>query len=311
MAAPRVKGLCGFGLEVPDLEVASAFYGAFGLEAQDHGHAVSLRSPGREQAEAVLTAGRDKKLHHVSFFIDPKERDAFAEKLKAAGLDVKETAPEGWIREGLWFEDPWGTWIHLNPYKPTEPESPPGPPSNMHGRAERIDVHLWQDMPKDRAPQRIGHMLMFTQEWEKTEAFYCDVLGFQTSDRVTDKVVFMSAGDGIIDHHCFGLINNTHRGIQHASFQVPSFDDIGFGAFRMTEAGYKEGFGPGRHALASNLFYYVRDPWGSWAEYYADMDKISPAWTAADFEVPPYVWGPEWSPEFWGGVMNANLEPAG
>ncbi|WP_397284329.1 VOC family protein [Pandoraea sputorum] len=100
------------------------------------------------------------------------------------------------------------------------------------------------------------------------------------------------------------------EGFQHASFQVPSFDDIGYGAWRMREAGYGDGFGPGRHAIASNLFHYVRDPWGSWVEFYADMDKITDRWLCRDWNDLPYTWGPRWSPEFWGKEMNANLEPS-
>ena len=311
MSTPAVQGLSGFGLQVPDLEEATAFYTTFGLEAEKRGDAVALGCPGRGHAEVVLVKGAVKQLHHVSFFIRPGETEAFADKLKKAGMEVREDAPDDWPREGLWFQDPWGTWIHLNPTEAHTADPPAGPPSNLYDHADRVDMHLWRELKKDRPPRRIGHMLLFTQEWEKAEAFFNSALGLRTSDRVTGKVTFMAAGEGIIDHHCFGLINSTHRGFQHASFQMAGFDDIGFGIWRMREAGYKEGFGPGRHSLASNLFHYTRDPWGSWVEYYADMDKITPDWTSKDFDTLPYVWGPEWAPEFWGGEMNANLEPAG
>ena len=119
----------------------------------------------------------------------------------------------------------------------------------------------------------------------------------------------MAAGDGIVDHHCFGLIPSSHRGFQHASFNVRDIDAIGFGVKKMREAGYRESFGPGRHALASNLFVYVRDPWGSWIEYYSDMDRISGEWQCRDWNELPYIWGPDWSPEFWGKEMNGNFEP--
>jgi catechol-2,3-dioxygenase len=135
------------------------------------------------------------------------------------------------------------------------------------------------------------------------------VLGLRTTDRATGKVAFMAAGDGAIDHHCFGLIPSTHRGLQHASFKVGGIDDIGFGLWRMRQAGYKESFGPGRHTLASNLFHYIRDPWGSWVEYYADMDRISDKWECRDWNELPYIWGPEWAPEFWSNEMNGNVEP--
>ena len=52
----------------------------------------------------------------------------------------------------------------------------------------------------------------------------------------------------------------------------------------------------GRHVIGSNYFRYVRDPWGSFAEYSYDIDFI-PAdveWKAADHEPADsfYVWGP-------------------
>ena len=300
MDTPKVIGFAGFGLEVPDLEVAAKFYGTFGLDAQPHGDWLGLRSPGRRQDEAVIVRGTQKRLHHIAVAIDAADENRFAEKLQKAGMKVV-GAPAGGHRPGLWFQDPWGTWINLTPG--TRPPAAVPTPSG-----DRIDVARWQDLNRDPKPARIGHMLMFTPDYPKAEAFFTDVLGLRTTDRAAGKVSFMAAGSGTIDHHCFGLIPSTHRGYQHASFQVGSIDDIGFGAARMAKAGYKEGFGLGRHALASNLFHYVRDPWGSWIEYYCDMDKISDQWQTRDWNELPYIWGPEWSPEFWGKQMNGNFE---
>ncbi|MBS0325631.1 MAG: VOC family protein [Proteobacteria bacterium] len=309
MNEPKVSGLCGYGLEVPELAVAQRFYQTFGLQVRSSGSALLLACPGRGDAEIVVTTAREKRLHHVSFFIAPGTESAFADKLRRAGLDVAESAPPGGARDGLWFRDPWGTWINLNPAPASAVQVVELPASNLGGRTERVDVNLWQKLDKQRPPMRIGHLLIFTHEWEKAEAFFTGVLGLRTTDRAKGKVAFMAAGEGVIDHHCFGLINGTHRGFQHASFQVASFDDLGYGAWRMRAAGYRDAFGPGRHAIASNLFHYTRDPWGSWVEYYADMDKISERWHCRDWESLPYTWGPEWSPEFWSGEMNANLEP--
>lgn len=301
MSNPKVIGLNGFGLEVPDLDVAAKFYGAFGLAGERRGDVLGLRSPGRPREEAVISRGTVKRMHHLSFVIRPGDEGAFAEKLAKAGSKVG-AAPAGGAREGLWFQDPWGTWINLCPGG--SPQTPAAKP-----RGGRQDVHLWRELDRDPKPARIGHLLMFTPDYPKAEAFFEHVLGLRTSDRAAGKVSFMAAGDGVIDHHCFGLIPSTHRGFQHASFQVPGIDDIGFGAWRMRNAGYKESFGPGRHALASNLFHYIRDPWGSWVEYYAEMDRISDRWETRDWSELPYVWGPEWAPEFWGKEMNGNFEP--
>ena len=58
----------------------------------------------------------------------------------------------------------------------------------------------------------------------------------------------------------------------------------------------------GRHVIGSNFFYYLRDPWGSFSEYYYDLDYIPEgcAWEPRDF--PPedslYVWGPPCPADF-------------
>jgi catechol-2,3-dioxygenase len=303
METLRVEYLAGYGLEVPNVDVAEKFYTAFGLTADNDGSALKLHSRQSCPAEMVIVKGAEKRLHHLSFAVKPEDLSRFAEHLKSIGTKVV-SPPFGALREGLWFQDPWGTWVNLVPVarKPAEALLA------AVVKEPRVDRHLWQELHRAVKPNRLGHMLMFTQDWEKVEAFYTKALGLRTSDRAAGKVSFMAAGSGIRDHHCFGLINSTHRGFQHSSFHVDSVDDIGFGALQMHKAGYTEGFGLGRHALASNLFHYVRDPWGSWIEYYSDMDKISEAWQAKDWSDLPYIW-PNWAPEFWGKEMNANLEP--
>ena len=72
-----------------------------------------------------------------------------------------------------------------------------------------------------------------------------------------------------------------------------------------------QGWGMGRHVLGSNYFRYVRDPWGSYAEYSFDIDFVEPGsnWPAADH--PPedslYVWGPSLPADF---VTNFELRRA-
>ena len=70
----------------------------------------------------------------------------------------------------------------------------------------------------------------------------------------------------------------------------------------MADQGYTHGWGVGRHVIGSNYFRYVRDPWGSFAEYSFDIDFI-PAdveWTASDHPLEDsfYVWGPETPDDF-------------
>jgi len=71
---------------------------------------------------------------------------------------------------------------------------------------------------------------------------------------------------------------------------------IAMGAVRMQERGFQPGWGLGRHVIGSNFFYYMRDPWGSFAEYFHDLDYIpeSCAWEARDWPESDalYRWGP-------------------
>ncbi|HEX9749504.1 MAG TPA: hypothetical protein VGB86_13970 [Methylomirabilota bacterium] len=66
--------------------------------------------------------------------------------------------------------------------------------------------------------------------------------------------------------------------------------------------GWQPGWGLGRHVIGSNFFFYLRDPWGSFSEYYFDLDYIPEgcAWQPRDF--PPedslYVWGPPCPADF-------------
>lgn len=298
-----VQYLAGYGLEVPDLDTAEKFYGAFGLSAARKDQALEMRSRANQAPDIVVVqGGAQKRLHHLSFAVLEADMPRFHDHLGKLG--VAPTAPPfGQIRPGLWFQDPWGTWINLTPV-----QSPRVEPVEDKVVPARVDRHLWRELNRDIRPNRLGHLLIFTPDWEKAQAFFQQALGLITSDRAAGKVAFMAGGRGLRDHHCFGLINGTHRGFQHSSFQVDTIDDIGFGALQMSKAGYDDGFGVGRHALASNLFFYVRDPWGSWVEYYADMDKITDAWNPQDWNDLPYIW-PSWAPEFWAHEMNANHEP--
>src|SRR4026207_2440407 len=56
------------------------------------------------------------------------------------------------------------------------------------------------------------------------------------------------------------------------------------------------------HVLGSNYFHYVRDPWGSFAEYSADIDYVPATcdWKGGDQpgEDAFYAWGPNVPEDF-------------
>jgi catechol 2,3-dioxygenase-like lactoylglutathione lyase family enzyme len=125
--------------------------------------------------------------------------------------------------------------------------------------------------------------------------FSTDILGLRLSDRSQDLIAFMHGAHGS-DHHLVAYAKSHAPGLHHSSWDVGSIDEVGCGAEQMRAAGFDRGWGMGRHVLGSNYFQYVRDPWGSYAEYSFDIDFVPHdlEWPAADH--PPhdslYVWGP-------------------
>ena len=70
-------------------------------------------------------------------------------------------------------------------------------------------------------------------------------------------------------------------------------------------------WGFGRHTVGSNYFHYIQDPWGSWFEYFSDMDHIDDysLWTPTNYgpEDSMANWAPELPKDF---VYNYEAEEA-
>jgi hypothetical protein len=85
-------------------------------------------------------------------------------------------------------------------------------------------------------------------------------------------------------------------GFHHASFQVADPDQVGRGGRALADKTKKGDWGFGRHTIGSNFFHYIQDPWGSWFEYYSDMDHIDDyaLWTPTNYAMADSLasWGP-------------------
>jgi catechol 2,3-dioxygenase-like lactoylglutathione lyase family enzyme len=296
-----ISGLHHYALEVPDLEVAEGFLQDFGLETREKDGSLVAQCPGRDQEQVRLVEAPAKRLHHVSFTLRPGTQDAVAEALERAGTAVIEPPP-GAAEDGLWVRDPDGTAVQLLDEAPAAARPAAEVLANVGGTHQRIGVAQWQQATQDVMPRRLGHTLLFTPQPEKLTEFYTEVLGLRVSDRIHGLVTFLNAGPG--DHHVFGFIASSHPGFHHASFEVPSIDAIALGADRMRGKGREPGWGLGRHTIGSNFFHYNPDPWGSWIEWFSDIDQIDDCWVAGDWNVPPHLWGTP-PPE----AFLSNLEP--
>jgi catechol 2,3-dioxygenase-like lactoylglutathione lyase family enzyme len=297
-----ISGLHHYALEVPDLEVADGFLRDFGLETAEKDGGLVAQCPGRAQEQVRMVEGAVKRLHYVSFTLWPDTLDRTREALERAGTPVIDP-PTGAPEHGLWVRDPDGTAVQLLDAVPAPPRPVAEILTNAGASRQRIGSAQWRDVTADVMPRRLGHTLLFTPQPAAMTAFYTEVLGLAVSDRIHhDLVTFLNAGPG--DHHIFGFISSTHRGFHHASFEVPSIDAIALGADRMRSRGRDAGWGLGRHTIGSNFFHYNPDPWGSWIEWFSDIDQIDECWVAGDWDVPPHLWGAPPPPTFL-----SNLEP--
>jgi catechol-2,3-dioxygenase len=287
-----VHSLDHFALAVPSLDEAQRYFEVFGLETRPEGSSLAIRTVGSTQRWGLLIEGSRKRLHHLSFGIFEDDLKPFKTRIAERGIRRLDP-PAGIDSDGLWFHNPDGTLIELKVARKSSPDekctpelisSPPGQAgAPKRSAAPRV------------IPSRLSHCLTFTRDVPAMIAFYTQVLGLRLSDRCGDDIAFMHGIHGS-DHHLIAFCRSNAPGLHHSSWEVRSINDLGQGAMQMAEKGYTQGWGLGRHVLGSNYFHYIRDPWGSHAEYSCDMDYIRAGerWEARDHPAEDafYVWGP-------------------
>jgi catechol 2,3-dioxygenase-like lactoylglutathione lyase family enzyme len=294
-----VRGFLHYALEVPEPTVGQRYYQDFGLVgAGETAEAIRLRAARQPRANVLLYAGPRKRLHHLCFAAPGEDLLRVREALSRAGVreeDPPRGAPEG----GLWVRDPDGNRVNIRDEVPPPPPADPPLLLNGPGHAPRQAIRGCPERGQGAVPRRLGHVLLFSPDLGRQIRFYTEVLGLKLSDRSRDLIAFMRCST---DHHNVAVLASRGPGFHHGSFEVGSVDEISLGALRMADRGWQPGWGLGRHVIGSNFFYYIRDPWGSFVEYYFDLDYIPEAcaWVPRDF--PPedslYLWGPPVPPDF-------------
>lgn len=287
-----------FNMNVPDLRLAEDFYKSFGLDVREEGENLGLYTFGSGHRWASIGEGKQKKLEHLSFGLFEEDFEPMKRRVEGQAARLIDPPP-GFESNGIWFRDPFGVLIEVKVAGKSSPDaksefsmtSAPGGIAAAPRRSQTTKVR----------PRRLAHLLLFTPDVEDCIKFYSRVLGLRLSDRSGDGICFMHGIHGS-DHHLVAFAQSDAPGLHHCSWDVGSIDEIGRGAMQMADRGFQKGWGLGRHVLGSNYFHYVRDPWGSYSEYSADMDYIPPHydWQAGNY--PPedsiYLWGPDMPEDF-------------
>lgn len=160
------------------------------------------------------------------------------------------------------------------------PGAPAGRPMNEIGADEDADA----------LPRTLSHVVFFTPDQAKMEAFYVDRLKFAVTDRFTNVGPFLRPQSND-DHHCLFLLQTPPhmQGLEHVAFHMQGPTAMMLAGYRMVAKGYESFWGPGRHKFGSNWFWYFNSPLGVHVEYDADMDKHDEAWEAREIEVSPHT----------------------
>lgn len=267
-----IRSLLHVGMTVPDLEVGRSFYELFGLQARADGPDLVFRCEGRAQDQLRLIEGPQKKLSYVSLGTNPEGMRSLEERLEGASVRIL-PSPFGAI-DGIWFQDPHGDWLNVQIAEPAPSLAVCAPEINAPGNYRRAGRACdLASLNKKARPRRLGHLIKFTPDVDRSVDFYTQVLGMKVSDRAHDILAFLRGSAGG-DHHMLAFAKSSHTGLHHLSFEVGDIDEIEIGAQTLLRAGYKDGFGLGRHVGGSNYFHYIRDPWNSLAEYFWDIDVI-------------------------------------
>jgi len=287
-----------FVFGVPDLAQARHFYASFGLDVRNQEDALALHTFGHSHRWARIVRADSKRLLWLSLGIHEADLPGFERRLSGQGIR-RIAPPAGADAGGLWLAGPDGLAIQLR----VAPKCSPSSPSPREFPAECANAGRAPSRSQAQAtrPLYLSHILLFSADVDAARRFYEEVLGLRLSDRSGSVIAFLHSPHGS-DHHLIALAKSSGPGLHHSSWCVPSIDAVGIGAQQMAQAGYPRGWGIGRHVLGSNYFRYVRDPWGSYAEYSYDIDFVAPEdeWPSADHpgEDSLYVWGPDLPQDF-------------
>lgn len=285
-------------LGVPHLESVGRYYEEFGLHRSrgSEDEVVLSTTEGGEQLR--LVPARFRHLVAVAIGVDDSDDIArAAARLNRLGLPGTPT-PDGLAAvepvTGVRFELTVQPRIHQVPATAS--------PVNGPGRIERVAQRAPGILRDHRVhPRRLGHVVLGSTDVDATIRFVTEGIGFKVSD-------VLGGGHGAFlrcstDHHNMLVQRAPVNFVHHSAWQVDDIDEVGRGAMAMLEEHpERHVWGLGRHHAGSNVFWYLRDPAGTFSEYYSDLDDIpeDALWTPEVMEGARglFSWGPPPPPSF-------------
>ncbi len=282
-----VTDLHHVALAVPDLEAERQFFGGtWGLqEVAEQDGMVYFAAAGSPHAYVIrLRQDAEKKTDLIGFLAaSPADVDAlYAQALEHGAKAISPPAPARSPGGGYAarFFDLDGHAVEV-----------------IAGAAPRAARQL---QPAEAIPTGLSHVVLHSPDVPRLAKFYEDALGFRLSDWIAQFMVFMRCNPA---HHRIAIMRGP-AALNHTAFSINTVDDLMRGLARLTEAGVKLFWGPGRHTAGNNTFSYYRTPNGNAVEYTSDLEDIDEAtWVPTTYPMRPDI------TDRWGTGRLIHMEP--
>lgn len=263
-------------LRTPEVERAARFYErVMGMVSGPHPDADGAVLLGWGAGHHVLELlPGPVALDHVAFeVLDDGGHEALGERLRAAGIDVREV---GDTLASIEVRDPDGNAVRF------------------HSAVSRVGEFT---ADTGRRPIRVQHATMATAQMDAMVDFYV-ALGLRVTDRMGEVFTWLRS---TVEHHSVGVVLIPDRdGLDHHSYDLAGWEDFKTWADRLTDIGVPVKWGPGRHGPGNNLYLFFDDPDGNRIELSAEMERFFD--DRAEYEPRRWVADPS-TINLWGGQL--------
>jgi len=263
---------------VPDLDAERKFYGeTWGLtEVCEADGKVYFAAEGSPHPFVVRLRQDDEKKTDLIGFSAASRADVdalFAQALAAGARPIAEPGPAQGPAGGYAarFFDPEGRALEV-----------------ICDAEQRVAREL---KVGEAIPVGLSHVVLHSPDIKALVGFYEQVLGFKLSDWIAEFMVFLRCNPA---HHRLAILPGKPA-LNHVAFDVSSIDEMMRGLGRLTKAGVKLSWGPGRHTAGNNTFTYYLTPNGNAVEFTSDLEDVDETtWVPKTYAMRPDItdqWG--------------------
>ena len=121
-------------------------------------------------------------------------------------------------------------------------------------------------------PRRFQHVNYLCSDVGALVDFYTGALGFEVTDWIGDGAVWLHCNR---DHHALAFLDKGYDHIHHLAFELVDWGEMRVALDHLGQHGRNVVWGPGRHAMAQNLFAYWRmHEEEHFIELFADLEQL-------------------------------------